>query len=135
MIDSAFEKVAENKTEDLNVHFVCAGFYNWLYSDEPEFRSLLPERMEKYKLKHVMVTSITMKRRHLITKAQRDAYCDREKPRSFMTLEGKYIWSSESFNGDLESLLEDIHFGKQPDHSAETLFIPRLSEEERKDDD
>ena len=47
MIDSAFEKVAENKTEDLNVHFVCAGFYNWLYSDEPEFRSLLPERMAK----------------------------------------------------------------------------------------
>ena len=65
-IDSAFKKIAGNKTNDSKVHFILAGYYCC-----NKIRSLIIVGMIKYKIKHVMMTFIDMNRQRLITKQKR----------------------------------------------------------------
>ena len=74
--------------------------------------------MEKYKFKSVMVTTIYMWRRQLITKEEMEKYCKGEK------------LEKDSVNDDLESLFEDLRRGKEPNETVPTYFLPRLTEEE-----
>ena len=64
VIDSAFEKIIESKTEDLETHFVYAGFH---YTDS-KLKSLILKVMKKYNFKMVMVTVLFIERKRLITK-------------------------------------------------------------------
>ena len=72
--------------------------------------------MKKYKIKSVMVTSVYLHRRNLITKEQMESYC-----------KGKETYS---VNDDLESFLENIRLGKEPNEEVATYFLPKLTEEE-----
>ena len=127
-IDSAFKKLAENKTKDLQVHFVFAGYFYMFI--RKKLHQLMIEGMKKYNLKNVMMTIISMKRVRLITKEKRDEYC----------LGNVHSREKKSFNCDLESLLEQIRLGQTPEYNIQTYFMPRLTEEEielveRKDDE
>ena len=84
--------------------------------------------MEKYNIQKVMVTIIYMERIRLITKEKMENYCKGKKSRIL------------SVNDDLETLLENIQFGKESDDYAKTYFLPQLTEHElesvkRKDED
>ena len=67
-----------------------------------------------------MVTRIHLERFILITKEKMESYCKGEKKRK------------DSVNDDLESLFENIRFGKEPDEEVHTYFLPKLTEEELK---
>ena len=72
--------------------------------------------MEKYNIKHLMITFIAMRRKRLITLERRDYFC-----------EGKSAYYKISLNDDFESLLEDIQRGKQPKDEVSTYFLPKLT--------
>ena len=75
--------------------------------------------MEKYKIKSVMVTIISLERWKLITKEAMEDYCKGEEAEKV------------SVNDDLESFFEDLRLGKEPPHqSVFTYFLPKLTEEE-----
>ena len=74
--------------------------------------------MKKNKTKSVMVTSIFLERRRLLTKEKMESYCE------------GVDFRKDSVNDDLESLFEKILLGKEPDERAWTYFLPRLTEEE-----
>ena len=76
--------------------------------------------MKKYKIKSVMVTTILLLRRYLITKEKMELYCKGEED------------EKDSVNDDLESLFENIRLGKEPDEYVWTYFLPKLTEEELK---
>ena len=114
VIDSAFEKIIESKTEDLETHFVYAGFH---YTDS-KLKSLILKVMKKYNFKMVMVTVLFIERNRLITKERMENYFE-EKDR-------------HSINDDLESLFQDLQLGSKPDYFVSTDFLPKLTEEELK---
>ena len=121
VIDSAFKKIIQSKTENMDIHFVYAGFY-YFYSDEHENRlkSFILKGMKKYNINKVMVTIIYMWRHRLITKEKMLDYCN-----------GKDPWRNESVNDDLDSFFEDLRLGKEPDDmSHHTYFLPKLTEKE-----
>ena len=60
-----------------------------------------------------MVTIIFMVRYHLITTEDMNNRCS-----------GKTVFD------DLESVFEDLQFGKPPDEFAEVIFLPKLTHEE-----
>ena len=64
VIDSAFKGIVESKTDNLKIHFVYAGIYYRKHEDA--LKSLILEKMKKYKIKEVMVTIICMSRRNLM---------------------------------------------------------------------
>ena len=66
-----------------------------------------------------MVTKIYMSRRKLITKEEMEKYT-----------KGEYDDRKDSVNYDLESFLEDLRLGKEPDEKVYTYFLPKLTEEE-----
>ena len=70
-----------------------------------------------------MVTFISMWKERIITKEKRDNFC-LGKRKTY----GEQF--KESVADDLESLLEDIRRGEQPDDLARTYFLPRLTEQE-----
>ena len=65
-----------------------------------------------------MVTRIYLDRYDLITKEKMESYCKREK------------MIKNSVNNDLESLFENIRFGKEPHEDVMTCFLPKLTEKE-----
>ena len=65
-----------------------------------------------------MVTRIYLERAYLITKENMESYCKGEKSQK------------DSVNDDLESFLENIRLGKEPDEKVQTYFLPKLTEEE-----
>ena len=76
IVDSAFKKSTENKDKELKTHLIYAGRY-YYYRDAPpqRLRSFILEVMKKHKLKSVMVTTIFMYRKDLITKEKMEDYC------------------------------------------------------------
>ena len=62
-----------------------------------------------------------MRRLGLITKQAMENYHN-----------GKNYWRGVSVNDDLESLFEDLRFGKKPNRLAHTYFLPKLTKEELK---
>ena len=108
------QKISENEAKELKIHFVYAG--NHYHGDK--LRLIILNVMKKYKIKSVMVTSIFMYRRNLITKEKMESYCKGEEKEKY------------SVNDDLESFLENIRLGEEPDEEVNTYFLPRLTEEE-----
>ena len=99
------------------MHFVYAGLY-YHYKREDKLRTIILNRMKKHKIKSVMVTSIQLYRRNLITKEKMESYCMGEER------------TKNSVNDDLESLLENILLGKELDEVVVTYFLPKLTKEE-----
>ena len=94
-------RLAENKSEDLALHFVYAGDSFW--GDNDKLLSFMFTGMKKHNLKEVMMTILRMERKNLITKEKMESFCEGKKLRK------------ESVNEDLESLFERIRLGKQPE--------------------
>ena len=112
-------RLAENKSEDLALHFVYAGDSFW--GDNDKLLSFMFTGMKKHNLKEVMMTILKMERINLITKETMEGFCEflRKKLRN------------ESVNEDLESLFERIRLGTQPEsEQVRTYFLPKLTEEE-----
>ena len=65
-----------------------------------------------------MVTCIYLDRNELITKEKMESFCKGEER------------LKDSVNDDLESLFENIRFGKEPDEDVGTYFLPKLTEKE-----
>ena len=116
VIDSAFKKIVDDKTEDLETHFVYTG-HPFV---EDNLKSIILKGMKKYKFKMVMATRISLRRRKVITKERMENYC-----------KGKY-YEKQSVNDDLESLLHDLQLGSKPDELVGTYFLPKLTTEELK---
>ena len=112
-INTALQKISENEAKELQIHFVYAGNH-YYYGDK--LRLIILNEMKKYKIKSVMVTSVYLHRRNLITKEKMESYCKGEE---------KY-----SVNDDLELFLENIRRGNEPDEEVATYFLPKLTEEE-----
>merc|ERR1712131_217880 len=75
-----------------------------------------------------MVTMIYMTRSQLITKERMEKFCKGKEEEKI------------SVNDDLETLLEKIQLGKEPDDDVDFYFLPKLTEHElelveRKDED
>ena len=119
VINSALQKISENESKELKIHFIYAGYYH--YWDD-KLRSIILNGMKKHKIKSVMVTRIDLERSHLITKEEMESYCKGEED------------EKDSVNDDLESLFENIRLGKEPvydfDEQVYTYFLPKLTEEE-----
>ena len=99
----------------METHFIYAGRIHWLVRDK--LRSLILKKMKDFT--YVMVTSIFMYRRELVTKEIKENYC-----------QGKE-WQKESVNDDLESFFDNIRFGKEPNNaSIHIYFLPKASEKE-----
>ena len=76
--------------------------------------------MKKCKIKSVMVSIICMERWRLITQEKMDSYYKRKEP------------ETDSVNEDIDSFLEDILLGREPNDRAVTYFLPKLTEKELK---
>ena len=110
-------RLAENKTEDLTLHFVYAGDSFW--GDNDKLLSFMFTGMKKHNLKEVMMTILRMERKNLITKEKMESFCEGKKLRK------------ESINEDLESLFARIRLEKQQEfEQVRTYFVPKLTEEE-----
>ena len=101
------------------IHFVLtlSGYYIFNYTEE-RLKSYILRKMEKYKIKKIMVTVIWLRRSHLITKEKMENYCKGNENRK------------KSANDDLESLFDDIRIGKKPDERVETYFLPKLTNQQ-----
>ena len=125
MIDSVFTKIVANKMEDMQTHFVYTGRYYFI-GHLAKLRSLIMQRMKKYKIKKVVLTKIYMQQQYLITKELMEKYCKREIKCQLKV----------SVADDLESLFENIrrgkkvHLGKNLDDEVQTYFFPKLTREE-----
>ena len=118
VINSAFKKIVETKTDDMEIHFVYAGDYD--HTNDFQLKSFLLKGMKKHNIKMVMVTTISITRQQLITKEKMENYYKREQ------------WAEESVNDDLESLFEDLQFCSEPKNHVQTFLIPKLTSEELK---
>ena len=99
------------------MHFVYAGdYYHW---HENTLRQFIFNGMKKYKINSVMVTSIRLDRRRLITKEKMESYCN-----------GEDSERKDSVNDDLESLFENIRLDKELDEGVPTYFLPKLTGKE-----
>ena len=116
VIHSTLQKISENETKELEIHFVYAGSYYYVYEDK--LRSYILNGMKKHKIKSVMVTRISLYRVNLLTKEKMESYCKGEEE------------EKDSVNDDLESLFENIRLGKEPNELVRTYFLPKLTEEE-----
>ena len=118
VIDSGFKTIIESKiTENMDIHFVCAGSY--LFSrDDLWMESFILKRMKKYKINKAMLTIFHMWKSNLITKEKMLDYCNGKKQ------------EKESVNDDLDSLFEDLCIGKEPDEAVSTYFLPQLTKKE-----
>ena len=124
IIDFVLKKAGLNKIKDLEIHLLFTGFYSLIGNEKIVF-----DKMKEFRMKHLMVTSMSMSRFCLITKERRDElYLGRE--RMF----------KESINDSIETLLGNIRLGHQPNETLLLYFTPRLTDEEmqlieRKDPD
>ena len=135
-VDYAFRKILGSRTKDLEIHFLIAGsrglFVNNNYQSifdgipaaamNPAYNNLpklFRKKMKQYDLKLAMVTTVYMKRQNLITKESMENI-----------IKGYQKWREQSVNDDLESFLQDLRLGKEPDQSARSYFLPMLTEKE-----
>ena len=82
-------------------------------------KKIVLEKMTKFRINNLMTTNIAMTKTRLITKEKRDDLYKRRE-RNF----------KESINDSIETLLEDIRLGHQPNGYYPLFFIPRFTEEE-----
>ena len=87
---------------------------------EEKLSSFILEGMKKYEINSVMVTMIDIWRFKLITKEAMEKFCKGEKH------------EKKSVNDDLESLVDDLRLGNEPNEKVHSYFLPKLAEEERK---
>ena len=114
VINSAFEKIVESKSENMEIHIFYAGF------EYGKLHSYILKEMEKYEIENVMVTIINIQRWQLITNEKVLYYC-----------KGQDEVEEESVNDDLEYLFEEIKLGcKYFDEVSATYFLPKLTKEE-----
>ena len=85
-------------------------------------KSMILKGMKKYKIKSLMVTTLSLFRWKLITKEKMKNYC-----------KGKED-EKESVNDDLEVFFENIRLGKNVENEelVGTYFLPKLTKEELK---
>ena len=93
MIDSAFAKIVESETKNMEIHFVIANSFR-----DSRLKSLIPKGMKKYQMKKAMLTTFHIWRQKLITKEKMEDYCL-----------GK-LYPKASVSDNLESLFEEVHF-------------------------
>ena len=108
------KKVGLNKIKDLEIHLLFTGFYSLIGNKEIVF-----EKMKKFRMKRLMVTSMSMSRFRLITKEKRDE----------LYLGRKEMYKG-SINDSIETLLGNIRLGNQPNEILNLYFTPRLTDEE-----
>ena len=116
VINAAFQKISENASKELKIHFVYAGDYYW---NNDKLRPIILNGMKKFKIKSVMLTCINMGKGELLTKEEMERYW-----------KGENKILKESVNDDLESFFENLRLGKEPDEKVETYFLPQLTDEE-----
>ena len=115
VIHSVLRKNSENELKEMKTHFVYAG-YHYSYGDR--LKSFILEGIKECKIESVMVTSLYMRKFNLIRKETMEKYFNGEEDRKY------------SINDDLESIFEDLRFGKEPDKWNVTYFLPKLTKEE-----
>ena len=71
--------------------------------------------MVRYNIKPVIVTAVSIRRRHLITKEKMEDFCLGKENQQ------------ESVNDDLESFFEGVRLGKEYDRYNMTYFLPKLT--------
>ena len=99
------------------------GTYKIIFADtKKRLTSIISQGMKEYGLKKVMVTEILMERVKLITKEKMEKFCKRKK----YTRRNRSTNETESFNDDLDSLFQDIQFGKNPVENKFTYFLSML---------
>ena len=136
IIDLAFTKIVETKTEVIDTHFVCACDYwgSWILEDR--LTPLILKEMTRFHIKKVMVTIICLKRNGLITQEKMENYCEKNsKQKRRRRRRERRVCSEQqkiSVNDDLEILFEDIKFGKAINGFALTYFLPKLTPKELK---
>ena len=82
VIDPAFKKIAQSKSENMITHFVYAGELRGFIFTQNDLNSLIRQGMKKYKIKKVMATCIFMHRQVLIPKEEMDNYCKEKKSKN-----------------------------------------------------
>ena len=72
-IDSAFKENSKAAAKNVKIHLHYAGryYHNYIH-DGDKLRSFILNGMKKHNIKSVMVTSIYLWRKHLITKERMD---------------------------------------------------------------
>ena len=132
IIDSALKKNFKNKAKELQTHVIYAGTYYSCFDiccgSGYHMRSFILKGMKKYKIKSVMLTSIRMVRKKLITKEKMLKYCTGNE----YMYEKEYMFEKNSINDELESFFEDYRLGNTPRIRAYTYnyHLPKLTEEE-----
>ena len=125
LIHSAFSKVAENRADDLKIHFVYAGSHYGM-SGINDIESFILKGMKIHKIESVILTMVDIRRKELITKEKMETYC---------TGKESVNGSEDSVNDNLESFFQDIRDGKQLDtggYGVWSYFLPKLTKEELK---
>ena len=104
----------------MEIHFVYAGEYYFAHPKN-SLKKIIHKEMQKYEIKKVMLTEISMERQKLITKEKMMKFCNGE----------EYV--KESVNDDLDSLFENIQVSKKMHGFHEwSYFLPMLTKEELK---
>ena len=88
-------------------------------------KSMILEKMKKYKIKEAMVTMINMYRAHLITKEKMVDYSKGK----FADEDGDF---KESVNDDLDSFFQKLQNGQLEEEEVWTFYLPMLTKEELK---
>ena len=150
-----FQQVSENKPGDSKLHFIYAGVHSNIahgpYSEEL-LRQFLLKGMKKHQIKSVTMTTISMKRKNLVTHEEMEKYYlnsrlnDRFKLSSLKSvllvakphlqlepspLVSSLSYSPESFHDDLDSFFENLRLDKIIHSFAPTYFLPKLTEDEQ----
>ena len=145
-----FQQVSENKPGDSKLHFIYAGVHSNIahgpYSEEL-LRQFLLKGMKKHQIKSVTMTTISMKRKNLVTHEEMEKYYlnsrlyDRFKlslrvAKPHLQLEPSPLVSSlsyspESFHDDLDSFFENLRLDKIVHSFAPSYFLPKLTEDEQ----
>ena len=140
----AFQQVSENKPRNLKLHFVYAGIHSNIahgpYSEE-RLRQFLLKGMKKHQIKSVTMTTISMKRKNLVTHEEMEKFYLNSRSNDRLKLSPRKSaprnphWqlepSPESFHDDLDSFFENLRLDKIVHSFAPSYFLPKLTEDEQ----
>ena len=125
VIDIVFQKIAESKGEEMNLHFIYAGDFYLYQKYLAQLIKMISRRMRRPKFleKPITLTLIQMWRDKLITK---------EKMEKYFSGNEKDI---KTANDDLESLVKDLQradFQRERNNIVAAYLIRKLTAEELK---
>ena len=100
----------------MEIHILYTGDY--YFYQQRLLRSVFLEILKKYEIDSVMLTMISMWRLELITNEKRDSYTFGEYPKILV-------------NDDVESLFDGLRIGRQPHPTADSYFLPKLTDDEK----